>query len=480
MELVKKIRDFLWNEAEKVEQPHILNDEILREYDIRGIYNTTLFDEDAYNIGRAYGTVLIKRKLIEICVGWDCRISSNRLAENLIKGLIHSGVHVTSLGVCHTPMMYYAVNKLSRDGGVMVTGSHNPPNYNGFKFMIGTDPFYGDDIKKLGRMIHNSDYVDGNGREEIVNRICINYVKDILSDFEFADNITVAWDIGNGATSPAIKAITSLLPGRHHVLFEEMDGRFPNRPPDPTVTENIKYLANFVVGNKFDIGFAFDSDGDRLAVVNKEGRVLFSDQVLEVLATEFLKKNPCAHVVSDVKACNRLFETISKRGGVPIMERVGHSFIKTRMKTSGALLAGEMSGHFFFKDRWYGFDDGIYAALRCLEILSQDKEAFSNLEYGFVTPEIRIPCKENEKFSIVANVKSKLRDRGIEFSSIDGIRVSSDIGWWLLRVSNTQNALSLRIEAYSKENMKVLKNEIVSYLAEYYDSAESVIKMIKE
>lgn len=473
---MKKIKDFLWNDDERIEQPHILNDEILREYDIRGIYGQTLFDEDAYNVGRAYGTILNKRKLFKICVGWDCRNSSNKLAENLIKGLVHSGMQVTSLGVCHTPMMYYAVNKLSLDGGVMVTGSHNPPDYNGFKFMIGTDPFYGDDIKKLGEIVHNSDFVDGNGREVIINRVFSNYIKDILSDFEFSDDVSVAWDIGNGATSSAIKAIASLIPGKHHVLFEEMDGNFPNRAPDPTVAENVKYLSKFVVDNKFDIGFAFDSDGDRLAVINNEGKVLFSDQVLEVLAIEFLKKNPCAQVIADVKACNHLFETIKKNGGVPLMERVGHSFIKARMKTSGTLLAGEMSGHFFFRDRWYGFDDGVYAALRCLEILSQNKQAFSNLEYGYVTPEIRIPCKENEKFEIVESVKSKLRTCGKSFSSIDGIRVSSDIGWWLLRVSNTQNAISLRIEAYNRDDMHILKKEIASYLSEYYDSIDTMLK----
>ncbi|MCR5225090.1 MAG: phosphomannomutase/phosphoglucomutase [Alphaproteobacteria bacterium] len=476
MKLIERIKDYFFTSDEDLKEKHVLNNEILREYDIRGIVGQTLFEEDAYDIGRAYGTFLNRKDLRQICVGWDCRNSSDTLAENLIKGLVHTGMKVTSLGVCHTPMMYYAVNKLTLDGGIMVTGSHNAPKYNGFKFMIGTSPFYGDDIKKLGEMIHSSDYIENNGREIILNSILANYIKDILSDFEFADELKVAWDIGNGATSVAIKTITSLIPGRHHLLFEEMDGNFPNRAPDPTVCENVAYLSKFVVYNNFDIGFAFDSDGDRLAVVNNEGEVLYSDQVLEVLAADFLKKNPGAQVISDVKACNCLFDSIKKFGGVPIMERVGHSFIKARMKTSGALLAGEMSGHFFFKDRWFGFDDGIYAALRCLEILSQNKGAFTGLEYGHVTPEIRVSCKESEKFKIIDEVKDKLRAQSIEFLDIDGVRVSSDNGWWLLRASNTQNALSLRIEAYTLGNMRKIKEEVASYLSEYNSNISKILE----
>ncbi len=476
MEFVEKIKKIFFSVDEDSKEKHVLNDEILREYDIRGIFNQTLFEEDAYNIGRAYGTFLGRKDLRQICVGWDCRNSSDALAENLIKGLVHSGMKVTSLGVCHTPMMYYAVNKLSLDGGIMVTGSHNAPEYNGFKFMIGTAPFYGEDIKKIGEMIHAEDYVEGNGREIILNSILANYIKDMLSDFEFSDELRVAWDIGNGATSTAIKTITSLIPGKHHLIFEEMDGNFPNRAPDPTVAQNISYLSKFVVYNNFDIGFAFDSDGDRLAVVNNEGKVLFSDQVLEVIAADFLKKNPGAQVISDVKACNRLFESIKKFGGVPIMERVGHSFIKARMKVSGALLAGEMSGHFFFKDRWFGFDDGIYAALRCLEILSQNTGAFTGLEYGHVTPEIRVSCKESEKFKIIEEVKKKLHSQSIEFSDIDGVRVSSDKGWWLLRASNTQNALSLRIESYTVGNMPKIKEEVAYYLSKYNSDISRILE----
>ncbi|MDR2794535.1 MAG: phosphomannomutase/phosphoglucomutase, partial [Holosporaceae bacterium] len=378
-----------------------------------------------------------------------------------------SGMEVVSLGVCHTPLVYYAEYKMNFDACIMVTGSHNPPDYNGFKFMLGLDPFCGKDIKILGEMIIGRKFVDGSGREVVMNNIFSSYVKEIISDFQFSNDLKIAWDIGNGATSSAIKAITSMIPGRHHLLFEEMDGNFPNRSPDPTTAKSVEYLTKFVSYNNFDAGFAFDSDGDRLCVVNNAGEMLYNDQLLSVIAKDFLKKNPGAQIIADVKSCNSLFETIKSCGGIGIMEKVGHSFIKARMKSSGALLAGELSGHFYFKDRWFGFDDGVYAALRCLEILSNNKNAFSNLKYGFVTPEIRIECNEKDKFPLVESLKKKLRSKNIFPIEIDGIRVASDLGWWILRASNTQNALSLRIEAYSQENMKKIKADISQYLAEY-------------
>ncbi|GHU15994.1 phosphomannomutase [Alphaproteobacteria bacterium] len=454
---------------------HVMRKEILREYDIRGIVNQNLFPEDATNIGRAFGAYLIRKDLKRVCVGHDCRNTSNNLFNKLTRGLVGSGVEVISLGICHTPMVYYAVHKMSFDAGIMVTGSHNPPEYNGFKFMLGLDPFYGQDLKFMAEMIDNKDFIDGNGREVVMNNIFSSYVKNIICDFKFSDDLKIAWDIGNGATSNAIKAITSLIPGKHHLLFEEMDGNFPNRSPDPATPKSVEYLSKFVSYNNFDIGFAFDSDGDRLCVVNSAGKMLYSDQVMSVLAKDFLKKNPGAQVIADVKSCNSLFNTIKSCGGVGIMEKVGHSFIKSRMKTSGALLAGEMSGHFYFKDRWFGFDDGVYAALRCLEILCNDRDAFNNLEYGFVTPEIRIECDEKAKFIIIESLKAKLKSEEIPFVEIDGVRVSSDLGWWLLRASNTQNALSLRAEANTSDDMEKLKADISRYLSEYIPNVSTVI-----
>ena len=467
MKFVSKIKNLFFLEKLEEKKDHTLSKEIMREYDIRGIVGENLFMEDALNIGRGFGSILAKKNIKKISVGYDCRLTSEKLATNLTNGLINSGAEVISLGVCHTPLVYYSVNKLNLDAGIMVTGSHNPPQYNGFKFMLGNESFYGDSIKELSEIIDKKDFVDGVGREVVMNNVLGKYISDILSDFNFSDDIKVAWDIGNGAASNTIKAVTTLIPGKHHILFEEMDGTFPNRSPDPIVAENIEYLSKFVSYNGFDIGFAFDSDGDRVAVVNSKGEVLYSDQVLSVLAQNFLKKNPGAQVIADVKSCNRLFDTIRTSGGIGIMERVGHSFIKAKMKSSGALLAGEMSGHFFFKDRWFGFDDGVYAALRCLEILCNDKNAFNDLEYGFVTPEIRITCDESKKFSVIDKIKEKLKREKISIVEIDGVRVSTDIGWWILRASNTQNALSLRIESYSEKGLDTLKKEISNYLKNY-------------
>ncbi len=477
MKFSEKLREiFCLDDEDLKEFEHPLPEEIFRDYDIRGIFEDTLFPEHAYYIGRAFGTFLYRKNLKRICLGHDCRNSSDILAENLIQGLTKSGMEVIELGVCHTPMMYYTATKFNMDAGIMITGSHNPAEYNGFKFTLGRDPFFGDDIKKIEKMIRQRDFIESSGREIILNDIFVNYVDDILKEFKFSDDLRIAWDIGNGATSNVIRELVTRIPGHHHVLFEEMDGNFPNRQPDPTVSENISYLKKFVTYNEFDIGFAFDSDGDRLCVVNSDGQMLYSDQVLEVFAADFLKKNPGAQVIADVKSCHRLFQSIKEMGGSPIMEKVGHSFIKARMKLSGALLAGEMSGHFFFKDRWFGFDDGIYAALRCLEIIGENKEAFNNLSYGFVTPEIRIQCTEDKKFEIIEKIKEKLHEQGIRFVDIDGVRVSDAKGWWLIRASNTQNAISLRIEADRKEYMKSLLDEVALYLQPFIKNIKEILK----
>ncbi|MDR2157738.1 MAG: hypothetical protein LBO02_00245, partial [Holosporaceae bacterium] len=261
MKIISRIKDLLCMNDEEKEIGRVLSAEILRDYDIRGIFGENLFPNDAFDIGRAFGTLIARKNLKKMCVGHDCRNSSAELSRNLMAGLTKSGAEVISLELCHTPMMYYAVHKLDLDAGIMITGSHNPPEYNGFKFMIGRDPFYGDDLKALGQMIWNRDFTEKNGREIVLNRIFSNYVSDILGGFSFSDDIKVAWDVGNGSVGNIVKAITAKIPGKHHVLFEEMDGNFPNRPPDPTTAGNIEYLSKFVSYNGFDIGFAFDSDG---------------------------------------------------------------------------------------------------------------------------------------------------------------------------------------------------------------------------
>ena len=474
MTFISKLKDFLCIDDNDANGNQGLCRKILREYDIRGIVGKDLFPENAYDIGRAFAAILTKRKAKKIYIGYDCRLSSHALCKNLTKGLINSGMEVISTGsVVPTPLVYYAVHKMDVDAGIMITGSHNPADYNGFKFVLGLDPFFGDDIQKLGDIIAEKGFVDAvGGREIIMNNLIRDYLKDILSDFTFSSNIKVAWDVGNGATSEIVKSLVSKLPGKHHVMFEEMDGNFPNRPPDPTIPAHIDALSKFVIYNGYDVGFAFDIDGDRVSVVNSAGKMLYSDQLLCVLAKDFLKKNPGAQVIADVKCCNQVFDTIRECGGTAVMERTGHSFIKSRMKSSGALLAGEMSGHFFFKDRWLGFDDGIYAALRCLEIIYNDESAFDNLPYGTVTPEICISCNGIDKFATIDAVKNHLKQDGICIVEIDGARLSSNIGWWLLRSSNTMDALSLRIEAYSPESMPQMKKQVAHYLEKHIPNIE--------
>lgn len=480
MEFIEKIKEALCMNEENNLNTHVIDKSIFREYDIRGIYNETLFNEDMYAIGRAFASLMSKEGIKKIAVGFDCRKSSPDFAENFINGLMDSGAEVVFLGVCHTPMIYYAVLKYSFDAGIMITASHNPAEYNGLKIMKGDMPFSGEEIQKLYKTAAAKDFVDGIGREVILNKIFQNYVSDLLSGFDFSYPLKVAWDIGNGSTSFAIRYLTALLPGKHHLVFEEMDGSFPNRSPDPMAPGSLSVLSNTVVNNDFDIGFAFDSDGDRLAVVNRKGELLYSDQVLTVLASEFLRKNPAAQVIGDIKFSDTLFSTIKKCGGIPLIEKAGHSYIKQRMKSTNALLAGEMSGHFFFKDRWFGFDDGIYAALRVLEILEANPQVFDNLPRPFITPEIRIECDDHFKFEIINSIKQRLQSEGIEFIDLDGIRVNKDEGWWLLRASNTQNVLSLRVEAHTLGALKRLKANVISYIEDYIPDVEEIIDVTLE
>lgn len=478
MEIIRKIRKAFLMDEENAKNDHIISENIFKAYDIRGIAQKTLFNEDMYAIGRAFASFMYEKQVKRVCVGYDCRNSSSEFFLHLMNGLIDSGAHVISLGICHTPMMYYAVKKFSFDAGMMITASHNPSEYNGIKIVFGEDPFCGDLIKNLYERVIKKKFVEANGREIVFNKVFQNYISDLMKGFNFSANLKVAWDIGNGATSPTIKYLTSLLPGQHHLVFEEMDGNFPNRSPDPLAENSLSHLSEIVVNNRFDVGVAFDSDGDRLAVVNNKGILLDSDQVLKVLSQRFLKKNPGAQVIGDVKFSDTLFSTIKKFGGIPIIERAGHSYIKNKMKSTGALLAGEMSGHFFFKDRWFGFDDGVYAALRILEILNDDRNAFSELARSFITPEIRIECDDHLKFEIINSIKQRLQKEGIEFIDLDGVRVNREDGWWILRASNTQNALSLRIEAHSKDAMKRLKENIVSYIVDYIPEAKDLIDKI--
>jgi phosphomannomutase len=448
---------------------HAFHPTILREYDVRGIVGQTLAPADARALGRAFGTRVARNGGTSVAVGRDGRLSSPEMEAAVVDGLSSAGLKVFRIGVGPTPMLYYAVHHLGAGGGLMVTGSHNPPDYNGFKMMLGTGPFFGADITDLGRIAAAGDFVTGQGSSETVD-LAGAYVDRLLRDYDGERPLTVVWDCGNGVAGPSTEALTARLPGRHTVLFPEVDGTFPNHHPDPTEPKNLKDLIAAVAERKADLGIAFDGDGDRIGVVDDRGRVLWGDQLMVLLAEDVLSRHPGATIIADVKASQVLYDEIARMGGAPLMWRTGHSLIKTKMAETGAPLAGEMSGHIFFKDRYYGFDDALYAAVRLLGILARRPERLSDLRDRLPavvnTPELRFPCAEDRKFAAAADVKRHLAGRtDITVSDVDGVRVSTADGWWLLRASNTQDVLVARCESKSEAGLARLKGELTAALA---------------
>ncbi|RAU23186.1 phosphomannomutase [Paramagnetospirillum kuznetsovii] len=449
--------------------PHIFHPSILREYDIRGIVGETLFDADARAIGRAFGTRVRRNGGRVVCLGWDGRLSSPDMAQALTEGLMQVGCLVRRIGRGPTPMLYYAAKVREADGGIMVTGSHNPPNHNGFKMVLAGKPFFGPDIHDLGKIARSGDYARGEG-EAVNDAIFDEYVTRLAQDYDGERGLKVVWDCGNGATGEVLTALVKRLPGTHKVLFGEIDGRFPNHHPDPTEPHNLVALQDHVLAEGAHLGIAFDGDGDRIGVVDGEGRILWGDQILVILAEDLLKARPGATIIADVKASKVFFDEVARMGGKPVMGRTGHSLIKTQMAEIGAPLAGEMSGHIFFADRYYGFDDALYAAVRLLGIVARwDKETLGHrrdrLPHMVNTPEIRFDCPEERKFAVVAEVRGRLEAQGAAFNAIDGVRVDTEDGWWLLRASNTQAVLVARCEATTAEGLKRLRMTLTEHLA---------------
>ncbi|HEX4113331.1 MAG TPA: phosphomannomutase/phosphoglucomutase [Stellaceae bacterium] len=432
------------------EAGHRFDPTILREYDIRGIVGETLHEADAYALGRAYARILIESGGRSVAVGRDGRLSSPALEAALVDGLVASGITVARVGLGPTPMLYFAGHTLGVDGALMVTGSHNPANHNGFKLMLGKASLYGDDIKRLGQIAAAGDFIVGTGRVES-RPVFDAYVDRLLADFCGGHALRVAWDAGNGATGEVMQRLTARLPGEHMLLNETIDGRFPAHHPDPTQPENLVQLQNTVSRSKCDLGIAFDGDGDRIGVVDGDANILWGDQLLVVLAREIVAAQPGAQIIADVKASQVLFDEIARMGGSPLMWRTGHSLIKSKMAETGAPLAGEMSGHIFYADRYYGYDDALYAAIRLLSILSRSEESLATtrrrLPAVVNTPELRIPCSDTRKFVVIDEVRARLKQAGAKVSDIDGVRVSTAEGWWLLRASNTQAVLVARAEA---------------------------------
>jgi phosphomannomutase len=360
------------------------------------------------------------------------------------------------------------VHKLNADAGIQVTGSHNPPDYNGFKIMLGRGPFYGEQILKLGEVAASGAFVAGEGSAER-REVFEDYVARLVADFVPGRPLAIVWDAGNGAAGPATAALTRRLPGRHVLLNVEIDGTFPAHHPDPTVEKNLAQLQAAVAKEKADLGIAFDGDGDRIGVVDGKGRVLWGDQLLAMLARPVIASLPGAVIIADVKASQILFDEIRRIGGTPVMWKTGHSLIKAKMKELEAPLAGEMSGHIFFQHRWYGFDDALYAAVRFIEYVASQELSVASLRDALPqvvnTPEIRFPCADTRKFAVVEEVVARLKSAGATFSDVDGVRVQTPDGWWLLRASNTQDVLVARLEAQDEAGLARLKQALAAALA---------------
>ena len=440
----------------------------LREYDIRGIIGETLSGEDAYAIGRCFGTVVARARGKTVAVGFDGRLSSPMLEERLVAGLMASGMAVSRVGLCPTPMLYYAAYALEADGAVMVTGSHNPPNYNGFKSMLGKKPFFGRDILALGAMAQAGDVVpEATGSHASVD-IAAEYVARMVKDYDGTRGLKVVWDPGNGSGGAITEMLVKQLPGEHHVINAEIDGTFPNHHPDPTVLKNLEQIIAKVAATGADLGIAFDGDADRIGVVDGEGHMLFGDQLLVVLARDVLKSHPGATIIADVKASQVLFDEVARAGGVPLMWKTGHSLIKQKMAETGSPLAGEMSGHTFFADKWYGFDDAPYSAVRLLGILGRASESLADMRKALPqvlnTPELRFNCDEARKFEVVREVQARLAAAGAKVQAVDGVRVLTEDGWWLLRASNTQAVLVARAEGSTEAGLERLKASLAEQI----------------
>tara|TARA_R110000772_G_scaffold267933_2_gene393243 strand:- start:12571 stop:13956 length:1386 start_codon:yes stop_codon:yes gene_type:complete len=449
---------------------HSFNPSILREYDIRGTVGETLGAADLFAIGRAFGTLLVRAGGKSAATGYDGRLSSPELEAALAEGLQAAGVDVKRVGLGPTPMLYFATYHLGTDAGLMVTGSHNPPEFNGVKMVMQGRSFFGADIQRLGALAAQGDVATGSGAEARVD-IMDAYVARLLQDFDGAKPLTVAWDAGNGAAGEALVKMVAGLPGRHIMLNETIDGTFPAHHPDPTVEKNLAQLKDAVAANGCDLGIAFDGDGDRIGVVDGQGRVLWGDQLLAILARDVLAAHPGATIIADVKTSTVFFDEIERLGGKPMMWKTGHSHIKSKMAEIGAPLAGEMSAHIFFKDRYYGYDDALYAAIRLLNVLNGTDASLGDLldamPKAVSTPEIRFDCADDRKFQVVEEVRARLAtETGIDVHGMDGVRVQSADGWWLLRASNTQPVLVARCEAADAAALARLKSVLAGQLAQ--------------
>ena len=447
-----------------------VNPEIFREYDIRGIAETDLADPALTALGRAIGTYLIRQGCERVTLGRDCRTSSSRLRNGLHEALLETGLHVIDLGVCPTPLLYFSLYQLKPDGGVMITGSHNPAEYNGFKVALGKSTIHGQEIQEIRRILESGDLVQGQGGGEEVALLPVyhRYLVEALGTLDSAPRVAV--DCGNGTASLVAPQLYRDLGCEVVELYCTMDGNFPNHHPDPTVIENLQDLVRKVQETKVDVGIAFDGDADRIGVVDDQGNILWGDYLMILYSREILRESPGATIIGEVKCSKNLYDDIAKQGGTGVMWKAGHSLIKAKMKEEKAALAGEMSGHMFFADRYFGYDDAMYAGGRLLEILSKgDKpisELLSDVPKMYSTPEIRVECPDQHKFEVVRRAQEFFGDQ-YETVDVDGVRVQFDDGWGLVRASNTQPALVIRFEAQTSERLEEIRSMLEDKLNEF-------------
>ncbi|MEO0274988.1 MAG: phosphomannomutase/phosphoglucomutase [candidate division WOR-3 bacterium] len=446
-------------------------DEIFRMYDIRGIYGTEIDEETAYYIGRAFGTIVRESGGTRVSVGMDARPSSGPLKEALIDGFTKSGVSVYDIGLVPTPLQYYSLFKYEVHGGIQVTASHNPREYNGFKLSLGRETFFGEDIQKLKRIILEGKFVETFERGHVQRLDVIDqYVFEMTKSVKIKGKVKVAIDPGNGTAGPVVAEIFNALEVPFEGIYMEVDGTFPNHLADPTIVRYMKDLSEKVVKEKFNLGIGYDGDADRIGAVTHEGVLLFGDKLLGIFAKQVLSTHKGATIIYDVKCSKGLKEYITKLGGKPLMWKTGHALLKAKLREENAPLAGEMSGHMFFNDRFYGYDDAIYASLRLLEILEQEKKSLKELAdeipYYYSTPEIRVGCPDNKKFEVVSKLAEMFK-KEYEVIDIDGVRVEFPDGFGLIRASNTQPVLVVRCEGKTPEKLEEIRSLVFGALSKF-------------
>ena len=452
------------------ELKNMINPAIFRQYDIRGIWEKDLTPDIVETLGKAFASYLlgsIKKDKARVSIARDVRTHSPIIRDSLIKGLNGSGIDVVDVGVCPTPLQYYSLFKLPVDGGVMITGSHNPPEFNGFKMSVGRETLHGEEIQEIRKIIEAGDFMTGSGTVEEYP-IIDDYIDLLKGKFQSLSGIKAVIDSGNGTGGLVAPKLLRALGADVIELYSEPDGTFPNHHPDPTVEKNIADMIARVKETKAHVGIAYDGDADRIGVVDEDGEIIWGDRLMIIFSRDILKDNAGAKIIGEVKCSQTLYDDIASNGGVPIMWKTGHSLIKGKLKEEGALLAGEMSGHIFFADRYFGYDDAVYASLRLLEVIKKAGEPYSTkalLKGAPVmasTPEIRFECPDEVKFRIVDKVREKFKD--YPSVTIDGIRIKFDDGWALIRASNTQPALVMRFEAKDEKRLSEIRSCVESGL----------------